>query len=181
MRQVDPKFERALDSIIVTSMSVERNLSRNLLDDELQLIKNKCGVMIDPSLKRLVCVTKPYNDVHLTSRKLFLTVAGKLTQCQLNRAKWSLSHSTGCVSLAYSLAHCVRSIGIDIEHENRCLDRRMARFYLNKQDQIFSEDLLNAWLVKEAALKCLDSFQSSLRMKDIVVNETEGFFFFCRS
>ena len=170
----------ALKSVEVVTAPNEIKVATKPLTFELRAIRDKCGVICDPSLERLLSVSDPAKRGHLACRRLFADVASSLLPKKLNLAKWSLSHSQRRSSIAYSFDQSIASIGLDIEPLNRIIESRSERFFLHSSDQFFSSTSLVKWMVKEAALKCLDRFRHKMYLSDIVVEQVQPDYFFCK-
>ena len=99
----------------------------------------------------------------------------------LNTANISLSHTPGAVAISWSSPEKFEGVGIDIEHKKRCIGPELERYFIAPEDSQTGLDRLSIWCIKEAAFKCLDAFQRSLLLRDIIIRKLSDGKFRCQT
>ena len=86
----------------------------------------------------------------------------------------SLSHTQNVGACVVAATDECRSIGIDIEFNNRIIDPRTSKFFKTTHDHGYN-DLLSLWVKKEASFKALSplNIKKTLVLTDIWVNGDE--------
>ena len=130
-------------------------------------------------LDRLLRLPSLAHRGQLAGREMFVDLVEMVGSKHLNVAKWSLSHSQLCASIAYSFDPLIASIGIDTEPSNRVIDIELGRFFLNSADCFLEASMLDKWVVKEAVLKCIDQFRHEIHLPDVVVQQLKPDCFYC--
>ena len=127
--------------------------------------------IVKTNFHELVSQEKIYSLVQLRVRALACKAFADVGLSDLNHVVYSFSHKKCASAVCWSTAHGVTDIGIDIEPVGNYLQPKASKFFLNKYDQLFDTSLLEAWVLKEAAYKCIDRFQFKYILTDIKIRK----------